>query len=738
MADLVWRLFAHSLLAILLLPLFLWEVAAESPAHIQKDEPILFRADQVRNEEKVGLIVATGNVEFVQGSRTLLADKVTYNQLEDTITATGNVTLLEPTGEVVFADHADLAGDLRSGIIDNIRARLADDARLAAARAHRISDTRTEYHKAVYSPCKLCIENPSSSPIWQLKAYNVVHNKKSQNVTYTDSFLEFYGVPFIYTPFLSHPDPSVERRTGFLIPTYGNHSDLGSIVRTPFYLDIAPNMDATFAPMVTSKKGVVGSGEFRHRLSRSHYTLAGSLAQPSHDGDRGNKIRGHFKGEWRHEFNSIWRGGTNLNLVTDDTYLQRYGFDTADTLENRVYAEGFFGKSYASANAYYFRGMRSGDVAGETPIIFPMLDFNYVGYPGRYGSIWKADANLVALTRTDGASTRRFSVINKWEIPYTTKGGELYRFFGSLQTDAYWVNDISEADAPGNTISGLSTRIFPQIGLDWRLPMARRYGSLTHMLEPIVGVIIAPSGKNTDRIPNEDSLSFEFDETNLFSETRFGGIDRVEGGPRVAYGIHSGLFGLGDSFSSFFIGQSYRLEESDDFGRDTGLRSHFSDVVGRVQIEPAHYLSALYRFRLDKDNFEARRNELQASVGVPWLNLNINYLSVNRKDWDDVSDPDDKFQDRDEIALGLTSQFTPKWQFGIDTRRNLASGGGVVRRGAFLTYKDDCLEFRTDYSRDYTVNRDIQPSDTIMFRLVLKTLGEFHTSSNMLNNKKNK
>ena len=640
------------------------------------------------------------------------------------------MTLVEPDGQVIFAAHAKLTGDLRNGLIENMRGRLVDGTLIAATSAQLSNQTKTIYRKAVYSPCQLCEDDPSSAPTWQLKAYQVIHDKKSQNVNYRDAFIEFFGIPTIYTPFLSHPGPGVDKRTGFLIPTYGINSDLGSIIRVPYYVDIAPNIDATFTPIFMSKQGTVASGEFRHRLDRSYYILQGSLAEPSGTGIRGNKVRGHIEGNITHEFNNVWRGGGKLSWVSDDLYLRRYNFADVDTLENRIYAEGFFDKSYASANAYYFRGLRSGDVAGETPIIFPLLEYNYHSSPGIYGGVWKVDANTVALTRTNGAHTRRASLKTKWELPYASKNGEIYRFFTSLQTDAYWVNDVSEADAPNNTISGFSTRVFPQLGLDWRLPMARQHGRYVQTIEPVVALILAPNGKNTDRIPNEDSLSFEFDDTNLFSENRFGGIDRVEGGPRVAYGFKSGIFDRDGSFSDVFIGQSYRIEKNDDFGRDTGLQDHFSDVVGRINIEPSSFINAIYRFRLDKDNYGLRRSELQTTLGIPKLRLGVDHLQVQRKDWDDVVDPDDKFEDREEIALNLTSQVTSKWQIGINTRRNLAKDSSLSH-SACLVYKNDCLELRTDYRRDFTRNKDIQPSDTLFLRLVLKTLGEVNTSSEM-------
>ena len=725
----------NSLIAIAImagmLPVAALPVAAQTRPPIQTDAPVLFKADQLRNEQKIGLVVATGNVEFTQNGRTLLADSVTYNQRTDTVTASGNISLVEPTGEVIFADHIELTDSMRDGVIENMRVRMSDDSRIAAAGGRRIGGTRTEFRKAVYSPCKLCEKDPTRAPIWQVKATKLVHDQEMQDVTYRHAFLEFYGVPVMYTPYLSYPDSTVERRTGFLVPSYGSDSELGRLVSTPYYFDIAPNMDATFTPIVTTNEGVVGLGEFRHRLSKTGYVLGGSITHASREDGKSNGLRGHLKGELRHEFDPTWRGGADLHLASDDTYLRRYNFEAPDTLENRVYAEGFRGRNYASANAYYFQGQRSNDNESETPIVFPKLDYNYVGEPGSYGGIWKLDANALILSRTGGTDSRRLSAKTKWELPYISRLGEVYRLFGSLQTDAYWVNDVQESDALGNTISGFSGRVFPQAGLEWKLPWARGDGRFTQIVEPIVSIIAAPSSQNPDRIPNDDSLSFEFDDTNLFSENRFGGIDRVEGGSRISYGLNSGIFGLNNGFSSFFIGQSYRFRRDNDFGTDTGLDDHFSDIVGRVDISPTQYVTALYRFRLDKDDLTPRRNELQAMVGVPKFRLKVNYLSIDQQNLTDILDPEDEFRDREEITVGFTSQATKHWRFGADTRRDLTSSGGSLRHGAFLSYEDECFQFQVDYARKFTRDRDVKPSDTILFRVVFKTLGEVGTSTGL-------
>src|SRR3990172_349375 len=143
-------------------------------------DQFLLSADQVTYDEELGVVVAAGNVEIVRGERILLADSVTYNERAGTVTAAGNVSLLEPTGEVLFADYAELTDDLKEGVIENIRALLADQTRIAAVAGRRTDGNRTEFDKAVFSPCRLCPDDPTRAPLWQIKAVKVVHDKQAR------------------------------------------------------------------------------------------------------------------------------------------------------------------------------------------------------------------------------------------------------------------------------------------------------------------------------------------------------------------------------------------------------------------------------------------------------------------------------------------------------------------------------------------------------------------------------
>lgn len=688
---------------------------------VPEDGPVLFRADRVNHDRELGIVVATGNVEMTHGDRMLLADTVSYNQRRNLVTATGNVSLLEPTGEVLFADHVELTDDFRDGIIENLRVLMTDDARIAAVGGRRTGGNITEMRNAVYSPCRTCAGRTTGTPLWQIKAVRVVHNQKEQIVEYNDAFMEFFGVPVAYTPYLSHPDPTVKRKTGFLAPSYGGNSELGVSLQVPYYLNIAPDKDATLRPTITSNEGLVMAGEYRQRFTDGTLKLDASGTYGSKSGNE-DGFRGHFYGDTDFDLNNTWRTGAQVRLTSDDTYLQRYGIDSTDVMENRAFVEGFRGRSYAQVEAYHWRGLRQRDDPSTTPIVAPLANFNYLGEPGEGGGRWEMDANMLVLTRTGGTDSRRLSLTSGWRLPHVARSGEVYSLWATLQSDAYLVDDVQESGkAAGDTSSGLTGRLFPRIGMDWRYPFASHSARYTQVIEPVVGVALSPNGGNPDDIPNEDSRDFEFDDTNLLSANRFTGLDRVEGGQRLYYGMRFGVYGAAGGASSVFVGQSYRPRVDDTFAEGTGLADHFSDIVGSVQIKPRSFVDIDYRFRLDKDDLTPRRNEVQFSLGPPALRITGNYLFV------DQGTTDEEFGTRSEISGMISSQITPDWRFAMFTRRDLEEDS-TLSHGFQLTYLCDCFTAHLSFVRTFTQDRDVRPSDTLLLRLVFKNLGEVETA----------
>ena len=577
----------------------------------------------------------------------------------------------------------------------------------------RRGGVETELSRAVYSPCRNCLSF-EEEPLWQIKARRVLHDADVQEVIYRDATLEVLGVPVAYTPFLFHPDPTVERKSGILTPTFGASSLLGSSIQLPYFWVIADDRDLTFDPILSPDQFPVVTGEYRQRFAdgenRTRLSFTQDDAQVGKD-----RWRGHIDSETRFSLDELWRWGADIKLVSDDTYLGRY-FKNSDTLTNRLYLEGFGSRSHAVAEGLYFQGLRDSNDQAETPVVLPNLEYSYISPPGHYGGMTTLDANLRALAREEGASSQRISLTPGWQISNTDSFGSITSFRASVQGDLYNVSDVDTSRGREDAVVG---RIFPQATLSWRYPWIRRSGPNGQLFEPLLALIVAPNGGNPDKIPDEDSQSIAFDETNLFAPNRFSGTDRVEGGQRMVYGFRTGVFGELGGSSTLTVGQSFRFRESNPYPLGTGLEDQLSDIVASLQIKPNKFTSLLYKTRFDHDSLRARRTEISAAIGPPALNLDLNYVFFDRTSG---------FADREEVTAALKSRLTDQWSAQIQTQRDLTSEGGTLSYGGSLVYECDCMNFEIIYRSTFTTDRDIPSDESLTLRVTFKSLGQIESS----------
>jgi LPS-assembly protein len=709
-----------------------WPLTAQERA---TDEPVVLTADEVSFDEALGLVIASGRVEIIQASRVLRADRVTYNQRTDVVAASGNVVLVQDTGEVMFADYAELQGDLAEGFVEKVAILLSDDSRLIANSGVRREGRITEVDRAVYSPCALCEEDPRRAPLWQLRAVTVTHDAEAKDVIYHDAFLDFFGIPVLYTPYFSHPDPSVERRQGFLPPEFGTTADLGPFFNAIYYWDIDPWQDATTNFGLTRDKGFLLGGEYRRRFENGALRAEGSvnrsdLVEDTATGqeEKDDQLRGHIFAEALFDLDEHWRAGFDFNRTSDDTYLEVFDISGEDVLESRGYVEGFYGLSYTSAEVYDFQDLRPDSI--DPPTILPWLNGNWVGDPGAVlGGQLAFDASAINIMRdadigatldspTEGVDTRRLSLDGRWQREDIYDNGLVTEMSAGVRGDLYWSDDLPDPNDPADTRSDVfATRLYPRANLTARYPLVRQSGGWQQLIEPIASVTAAADTGDDHDIPNNDSQDVEFDEINLFSDNRFPGLDRVENGLRFTYGLQMGLFDTVGGSSTLFVGQSIRLAGDDDFPEGSGLEDDFSDFVGRLTVMPNEYLNLDYRFRFDAQNLDPRRQEVALIAGVDLFRVGANYTAV-----DSIAGTGTG-EDVQEIAAAVSSHFSDYWTATASIRRDLEANE-TRRFTAGLFYEDECFTFGVDFRRDFTSDRDLESGDSIFVVLSLRNLGE--------------
>jgi LPS-assembly protein len=692
--------------------------------------PILITADQMTYDRALGVVVASGHVEVSQENRVLKADTLTYNERQKTVSASGNVALVDESGNVAFADYMQVTDDLKNAIIQNIRYLMADKSRMAAATGTR-KGKFDELDKVVYSPCLPCVSDPNRPPAWQLKAARAVHDNDEHMLIYHDAWMEMFGLPVFYTPYFSSPDPSVKRKSGFLLPRIASSDQLGLMVQVPYYWVTGPQSDMTFDPIFTTQGYPVLSGQYRQRFENGNIDISGSAtigdivnsdANGNITSTDENQLRGHVFATGRFDLTDNWRAGFDLNRESDIDYIRLYGFpgNFDRSLDSVVYAEGFDGRSYASAQAYSFQGLRDTDIQNQTPIVAPLLNWNLVSEPGPGGAYWTIDAGVMSLSRIDGTDSRRISAKVGWVLPYTAPAGDIYKLGLSLRADGYYVNDVQPGSTnpspTGSTESGFAGRIFPQLTFDWRYPFVRRSPGISQVFEPIFSASFSTNSGNDSLIPNEDSLDFQFDETNLFSPDRFTGLDVVDNGQRINYGFKYSIYGDGGGHTSLLLGQSYQFNDDNAFVAGSG-QGQLSNVVGALDISPNSALDLLYRFQIDTQPFAFLRQEFGLHVNAGPVDVGIDYAFLNGN----INDGSTLGNQQEFNAFGRL-RINENWSVQVSGRQDLESGN-TLEYGGGVTWQNDCMSVSALASRSNYTTDQIEPDTRFLLILSLKNLG---------------
>jgi LPS-assembly protein len=362
------------------------KVAAQKPVD---DKRMVVEARELIQDDNKNTVTARGGVQIYYKGRILEADEVVYDRKSSRVSAHGRARLTEEDGRVTYADKFELTEDFKQGFVDSVRVITTDQTYMSAARAERDDDT-TVFDRGTYTACKPC-EDATRPPLWRVRAKRIIHDSTDKTLYYQDASLEFLGVPLAYVPFISAPDPSVKRRSGILAPSYIYSPQLGYGAGVPIYWAVAPNMDLTVTPKVTTKQGFMGTAEWAHRTENGAYSIRADgvwqsnrtlFAQaPYGGGDK--KFRGSVTSSGNFAINSMWKWGWDATAVSDRYFFQDFRL-TNNLLQDiyfresssTAYLTGKGARSYFDLRGYYFQGLSARDFNPQLPRVGPLLDYN--------------------------------------------------------------------------------------------------------------------------------------------------------------------------------------------------------------------------------------------------------------------------------------------------------------------------------------------------------------------------
>ncbi|MFL1460642.1 LPS-assembly protein LptD [Roseococcus sp. DSY-14] len=706
------------------------------------DAPVTFTAEEVEYDRESGVVTARGRVEAWQGERFLRAREFIYNRETGVAVLRGEVQLIEADGQVFFAEEVELQDGFKDGVLREVRARLAQNARMAGNGARRTGGTVTDLSRVVYSSCNLCAEDPERPPLWQMRARLATQDRDAQRISYRDATIAIGGVPVLYTPFFSHPDPQTPRASGFLFPTLGYTRFLGAFAQTPYFWAIDEQQDLLVTPTIAEKVLPNIGLEYRRRFNAGELQAQGSVGY--FDGNdarrlsagtrRSEELSGHIFARGRVTLNENWRAGFNLNRASSEQYLRTYRFEVRRFLTSDVYLEGFWGtEAYARFDVRAYQGLRTTDNFEQTPLVTPNAFYEWA--PGRkyLGGNLVVDTGLLGLTRTAGPWSQRATTRVSWDRPMVGGFGEVWTVRAQGDARGLLARNQEKLSTPQPGVNGEHVDGNFRLALDWRLPMVRDAGQWGRQtIEPRLQVVTGPStGRQTD-FANEDSLDFEFSDANLFSLNRFTGRDRYEGGTRVD-GAFRGAWDLPNGGRlEGLAGRSFRLNESQQFPQNTGLERRWSDYVARVGVTPVSWLSFTGRTRLDSQSGQHRQSDIVARLDLgrvgPLDNVALwgGYLYS----------PPFAFaggeRTRNEASFGVSGAYRTRqggtWRLSAQVRYDVQRQETVLITAAG-GYEDECfiLEGRLlrRFASDPSTGAEYAGNTVFLVRVGLKTVGDY-------------
>ncbi len=770
--------------ALPLAPVHAQEIGALAPK-VPAGSQMLLEADTLVYDHDANTVTAVGGVRIDYGGNRLVAQRVAYDRKTSRLIASGNVEIVDSNGTKIFSDEIDVTDDFANGFVNALRVETADKTYFAAESADRRGGVLTTFNNGVYTACAPCEEQPDKAPIWRIKAQKIIWNGKAKTVRFEQSRFEFFGFPIAYLPSFEIADPTVKRKSGFLLPSLKTKSELGFGVAVPYYFALSPTYDLTVTGTGLTKQGFLGEAEWRQRFNSGEYSLkiAGirqndpeAFVQPngrhginSGPKDDPNHFRGMVGSKGRFDLNPRWVLGWDILAQTDQNFAYTYQIDGYSNYiyQSQIYLTGLHDRNFFDLRAMRFQVQDdnlSDERRDKEPWVLPLLDYAFIPDEPVFGGELELGVNLRSVSRShldyrpevpavrgiDGISTR-LTTEAEWKRSFITEGGLMVTPLLGFQADTTSVSQTADSiDAINNMAAHLPTPVATDVrsayyramataGLELRWPVLFSFTSGSHVLEPMAQVFARPNEPYAARlgIPNEDAQSFVFDATTLFDRDKFSGYDRIEGGTRANVGLrYSGSFENGWTSNALF-GQSYQLAGRNSFaspdlvnaGAFSGLETDTSDFVGLVGFGTPLGFSASASARLDEHTLEVRRAELKAGYNSSPLSVTAQYSFIQAQ-------PLYGFPyDRKEMTLGASSRFHENWRaFGSGTYD--FQSGVVTRDSVGFAYDDECFS----YTVTMTTKRDANPNSerrerdvrTFGFNISFRTLGDFGTNSTQL------
>ena len=671
------------------------EIVFDQKENLIKSDSKTFLEDSFQNKYYVN------NFLFEIDKNILKIEKLEFKDIKGNILKTEIAYLNTKSGKL-FGKDVNL--DLSNSTFDK-----NNEPRLKGNSITK-NENITEVTKGVFTTCK----KRDGCPPWQMSAEKIQHNKVKQTIYYKDAILKVYDLPVMYFPKFFHPDPTVKRRSGFLVPTIKNSSS-ENFLNTPYFFAIAENKDATFSPRLYPDEKILLQTEYRQANSRSNHITDFSYFKEK-DKDAKNHI--FYEYDKNFDFGNFDDSEIELKIqkTSNDTYLKSNKLkgqliNDNDILENSLGLSFYSNDLSLNVDTTIYEDLNK-DKNDRYEYILPKFNLskkikNNTNLSGNFS------LNSQASIRNYNRNIYEKTNINDLifiSYPKITTGG----FYNNYEFLIRNSNTDNKNSKYKNNESVYLSSIFQY---NSSLPLIKDNNEFQKILKPKLTFKIAPTHTKDER--NSEN---KIDISNVYSINRAGDNNSTEGGISLAYGSDYSIFDKNKSSEifNFKVANNLRFEKNDDLPKKNQIGEKTSNIFSEITFSPNEFFTTNYnssiRNNLKDKNYENLITEFKINNFV----TTFDYLNENN-----TNAKNSYIQNKTSYFLDNNNSLS------FSTRKNKSTD--LTEYYNFMyQYKNDCLAASIEYNKDYYSDRDLKPDESVFFKLTIIPFGE--TSSPNLKN----
>jgi LPS-assembly protein len=666
-------------------------------------EDIHLSADEADLIEK-GTSQLMGNAEITRGSQQVRADRVEYDQPQDTADMEGDVHYWDET-LFLHSDQAHLEFEDGTGQFQRAEFIIKDNRGRGQAEELTLDiGTKTDLKDVDYTTC-----DPDDN-FWKLSASKISLDHIEDWGSARNVVLRIKNVPVFYSPYMSFP-LSKKRKSGFLTPGFGSSNRNGIELRTPYYWNIRPTMDATFTPRILGDSGVMLTGEYRYLFSRSQGEL--DIEYLPSDNEFDDEHRSLVSYEHSQNFLTTGRLYLKYNQVSDKNYFEDFGNNLAIT--STRFLESRADVSYSRKGWYMFTRVqdfqtvdRSISVNSRPYKRLPQIRLNYTSPYQGLGINYGLRSEIVSYDRgkdldNENVNGLRLDLLPSISYPIQTVSSFIKPKLG-LRFTQYNLED-------NNTFEDSPSRTLPIFSLDSGVIFERNFNlagkDYLQTLEPRLYYLYIPEDDQTD-LPVFDTGLYDFSFNSLFREDRFSGPDRMGDANQVTLAVTTHFINQqnGRSAGHISLGQIYYFRD-----REVGLPSAVvqDDTLSPIIAEISSSLFDNWYFfgdiqwdpndnRTQKMTFRAQYQPAANKV------LNLAYRErraqsgVNRRNAIDIDQTNLSFR---WPIINPRWSVVGNWNYAISENKSLDLFGGIEYNSCCWGMRAVARRYLTDIDGDF-------------------------------------